>query len=155
MTTIRDRSGESFGGSVQRHGVDHLRTSDAPVAAAPGLITGEGEIQGDPRVPSYKPYTEVAEVEGGGECCSAITAGEGGEAGPGQVTQGDPVGKSASSPVTAHVSQGEMVKTVSVMSHPQLASAHRHGSITKKDHDAVHQSPVVATPGGQSPVRSR
>jgi hypothetical protein len=151
---INDRSGESFAGSIQRHGVDHLRTSDAPVAAAPGPITGEGSTQGNPEVPSMRPYTEVAEVEGGGESCSAVTAGDGGEAGPGHIVQGDPVGKSVQ-PVTAHVSQGEMVKTVSVMSHPQLSSAHRHGSITKKDHDAVHQSPVVATPGGQSPVRSR
>lgn len=118
---VRDRSNGSFSGSITRHGCDHVATSDRTVASDFGNITGEGQIQGIPRIPPIRPYTEVSIVEGEGESCSAETTDQGGEAGEGAIYQGDPVDKCAS-----------------VSTHPQLMAAHRHGSITHEDHKATH-----------------
>jgi hypothetical protein len=122
---VRDRSNESFPGIVTQHGSSHVSTSDRAIAAAPGEITGDGGTSQQARIPSNRPYTEISQVEGEGENCSALTADQGGEAGEGHVNE-------------AH-------KCASVASHPQLMASHRHSTITAKDHDDIHS-------GAETPV---
>jgi hypothetical protein len=137
---IRDLTNSSFPGAIQRHGCDHLRTSDKAVAESTGLISADGPTQDSPRIPPNKDFTEVSTIEAPGEACTAETADQGGPVGPGTVHQGDPATKSVG-PVTARVRSGEVVKAAGVTSHPQLMRSHQAGSITHKDHKAVHCGP--------------
>jgi hypothetical protein len=84
---IRDRSSESFPGSIQQHGHGHLATNDS-AAVDPGVITGEGMNQGRPHVPAYHAGTEVSAIEGDLEPCVASAVDDGGT-----IYQGDLVGK--------------------------------------------------------------
>jgi len=112
---VIDRSNGSEG-TISQHGCTHLGTSDKGAAAQPGSTVPDGAIAQAPRVPSYRDFTEIAQIEDGHESegCSAETADLGGEAGEGKVSQ------VAKSPVTANLD-----KMASVRTHPTLMSAHR------------------------------
>ncbi len=145
---INDRS-QGNASPLHSFGTEHLATSDSKANAERSdtlSLHEDGQISQAPRVPSEKPYPEVAEVVGGGERCSAETANQGGAAGEGHVEDG----ATALHPVVAKLDhQGNVMKTHGVASNPQIMRAHQTGSITATDHKTVHgaeKCPVTTAP---------
>lgn len=112
---IKERSNGTEG-TIQMFGHDHLITSDRTVAqsGSSDAYLAEGSIQGSP--------SETGSVE---QFAPALKAE-----------------KSATTPVVARVTKDtgwtNFGKTHGVKSAPLLMAAHRHGSISKDDANAVH-----------------
>lgn len=127
--SVKDRS-DVFPGQIVRHGCDHLRTSDEPVATDFGHATGEGPMQDHGTVPTFHDSTEVAQIVTAGEPCTGEEAMRGGPEGPGSVHQGPTDGNDGFSKADG--------KSHGVSTHPQLQRAHQLSSITHEDHKALH-----------------
>ncbi len=158
---INDRS-QGNASPLHSFGTQHLATSDSKANAERSdtlSLHEDGQISQAPRVPSEKPYPEVAEVVGGGERCSAEIANQGGAAGEGHVEDG----ATALHPVVAKLDhQGNVmadhkaahgaVKCPAPMAKPgspesQVAAAPSSEGSTMPAQKA--EKPTTANPNGQ------
>lgn len=154
---IASRLMTAVSGKLSGESVKQVGTDSGPVGDMRG---GSPNPAQNPYVPTQHQGTEVAEVVGDGERCSASTAQAGGEAGPGTIREVDL--SKAAGPVIAHIDKvGGVMKAAGVCFDARRAND--AGSITHKDHAHLHHAdkavslakPVVYQIPQEGPQRSR